>query len=84
MALSGVRSSWLILARNFDFGLVGFFGASLFLGVFPGEVGKLIGLQLQRFLRFAQVADGRGLALLALDQLLLVQLYLRNISADET
>src|ERR1700722_113076 len=70
------------IGEEFRFGLVGLLGAGFFLGVFAGEVGELVGLQLQRFLGFAQVADGRGLALFAFDQLLLVQLYLRNIGAD--
>ena len=70
------------IGEEFRFGLVGVLGAGLFLGVFFGEVGELIGLQLQRLLRFAQVADGRDLAFFALDQLLLVQLDLGDIGAD--
>ena len=52
MAFSGVRSSWLILARNFDHG-VGFLGAGFFLGVFLGQFGQL--------LRGAQIRNGRDL-----------------------
>ena len=65
MALSGVRSSWLILARKLDFGLVRFFGAGLFFGVFLREVGKLLGLTFERALRGSQVRDDLDLALLA-------------------
>ena len=45
MALSGVRSSWLILARNFD--LVWLASSARFFSsdVFLGEVGELAGLR---------------------------------------
>ena len=82
MALSGVRSSWLILARNFDFGLIGLFGAGLFLGVFLRQIGELFGLQFQRLLRLAQIVDGGDATLLALDQPLFVQLDLGDVGAD--
>jgi hypothetical protein len=36
------------IGEEFRFRLVGFLGAGLFLGVFVGEVGKLLGLPLQR------------------------------------
>ena len=82
MALSGVRSSWLILARNLRLGLVGLLGAGLLLGVFLGQLGELLGLVSQRLLRGAQVGDGRHQPALAVDQLLLVQLDGGDVGAD--
>ena len=70
------------IGEELRLGLVRFLGARLFLGVFLREVGELLGLALQRLLRFAQVVDRRHLPLLALDQLLLVQFELGDVGAD--
>ena len=70
------------VGEEFRFGLVGFLGAGLLLGVFFGEIGELLGLQLQRLLGFAQVGDGGDLTLLALDQFLFVLLDLGDVGAD--
>ena len=82
MALSGVRSSWLILARNFDLACIGLLGAGFLLGIFLGEIGELVGLPFQRLLRLAQIVDRGDAALFAFDQLLLVQLDLGDVGAD--
>ena len=82
MALSGVRSSWLILARNLRLGLVGFLGAVLFLGIFLGEVGELEGLALQRGLRAFQVDHRGAQAQVVVDQLLFVLLDAGDVGAD--
>ena len=55
------------------FRLVGLFGAGLLLRIFLREVGKLLGLTLERALRGSQVGDDLDLPLLALHQLLFVQ-----------
>ena len=82
MALSGVRSSWLILARNFDLAWLASSARVFLLGVFLGQLGELLGLPLQRLLRGAQVGDRRHQPLLAVDQLLLVQLERGDVGAD--
>ena len=41
------------VGEEFGLGLVGFFGAGLFLGIFLGELCELFGLQLKRLLRVA-------------------------------
>src|SRR5204862_3871485 len=63
-------------------GLVRFLGARLSLGGFLRMVGEFAVLALQRLLRFAQVVDRRYLPLLALDELLLVQLELGDVGPD--
>ncbi len=70
------------VGQELRLGLVGVFGAGLFLRVFFREVGERAGLALQLLLRMAQVVDGRDATFLALDQLLLVQLDLGDIRAD--
>ena len=82
MALSGVRSSWLILARNSDLVAVGLLGAVLLLGVFLGELDHLLRLLLELLARLAEVGDGRHQPALAVDQLALVALELRDVGAD--
>ena len=82
MALSGVRSSWLILARNSDLVSVRLLGAILLLGVFLGELDHLLRLQLELLARLAEVGDGRHQAALAVDQLALVALQLGDVGAD--
>ena len=82
MALSGVRSSWLILARNSDLVAVGLLGAVLLLGVFLGELDHLLRLLLELLARLAEVGDGRHQPALALDQLALVALQLGDVGAD--
>ena len=62
MALSGVRSSWLMLARNFDL-------AWLASSARLREFGELPGLGLELLLRLAEVGDGCHQPLLAADQL---------------
>ena len=62
--------------------MVGFLGAILLLGIALGQVGELLGLAFQRLLRGAQVDHRRLQPLFALDQLLLVQLELRDVGAD--
>src|ERR1700682_2558192 len=72
MALSGVRSSWLMLARNFDLAAlassarVALLAARFLSGVFPRGVAALVALPLELLLRVAQVRDRRHQAPLAL------------------
>ncbi len=73
MALSGVRSSWLMLARNFDLARLASSARVLLLTVFVGEDRKLQRLRLQRLLRCAQVGDRVDLAALAFHQFLFVR-----------
>ena len=82
MALSGVRSSWLILARNFD--LVWFASSARVFSsaYFSRELGELLGLIFELLLRVAQVGDRRHQALLAVHQLVLVQLDSGDVGAD--
>ena len=58
MALSGVRSSWLMLARNFDLAWLASSARSSSRGVFLGELGELDGLPFELGLRALQVDDG--------------------------
>ncbi len=51
IALSGVRSSWLILARNFDLAWLASSARVFSSGVFLREIGEFGGLPLQRDLR---------------------------------
>ena len=77
MALSGVRSSWLMLARNFD--LAWLASSARLVGVASASCRAC---DLQLLLRLAQVGDGRHQPLLAVDQLLLVLLQRRDVGAD--
>ncbi len=74
MALSGVRSSWLILAEELRLRSVGVLGASLLLRILLSEVGELAGLPLQLRLRALRVDDGGAQAQVVVGQLLLVRL----------
>ena len=76
MALSGVRSSWLMLARNFD---LAWLASSARLAA---SSASWPGLHLQLVLRLAKVGDGRHQPLLAVDQLLFVLLQRRDVGAD--
>ena len=49
---------------------------------FSARSASCCGLQFERLLRFAQIVDGGDPALLAFDQLLLVQLDLGDVGAD--
>ena len=71
MALSGVRSSWLMLARKLDWLGIGLFGAGFFLGVFFGEVGQFCRFAVRGRVANAQIVDGGDLPFLAFDELLL-------------
>ena len=81
MALSGVRSSWLMLARNLDLAWLAS-SRGLLLGVFLRQLGELLGLGFELLLRLAQVGDGRHQPLLAVHQLLFVLLERRDVGAD--
>ena len=82
MALSGVRSSWLMLARNFDLAWLASSARVFSSEYFSREVGELLGLRLERLLRGAQVGDRRHQPLLALHQLLFVPLDVGDVGAD--
>ena len=82
MALSGVRSSWLMLARNSDFDAVRALGLRLLLEVALGEVGELLRLQLQRLARFLQVRHRGDELPFGIDELLLMALQGRDVRAD--
>ena len=75
MALSGVRSSWLMLARNLDL-------AWLASSALCASSASCRACDLQLLLRLAKVGDGRHQPLLAVDQLLLVLLERRDVGAD--
>ena len=75
MAFSGVRSSWLILARNLDFAWLASSARVLFLRVFFGEVGQFR-------LRALQVEHVGAQAAVVFDQLLLVLLDAGDVGAD--
>ena len=75
MALSGVRSSWLILARNFDLAWLASSARVFSSGVFFGEL-------CEPMLRGAHIGDRRHQPLLAVDQLLLVRLERGDVGAD--
>ena len=66
MALSGVRSSWLILARKLDFAWLASSARVFSSEYFSREVGELFGLMLERALRGAQVGDRLDQPLLGL------------------
>jgi len=70
------------IGEEFRFGLVGFLGALLLLGVFPGEFGKLAGLPLQFGLRAFQVDHIGGEPQVIVDQALLMLLDLGDVGAD--
>ena len=82
MALSGVRSSWLILARNFDLAWLASSARFFSSEYFCGEIGELDGLALQRGLRALQVDHGGAQAEVVVDQLLLVLLDAGDVGAD--
>ncbi len=75
MALSGVRSSWLILARNFDLAWLAS-SARVFSAAYFSASSR------QPLLRGAQVGDRRHQPLLAVDQLFLVRLERGDVGAD--
>ena len=82
MALSGVRSSWLILARNFDLVWLASSARVFSSRIFFGEVGELERLPFQRGLRAFQVDHGGAQAQVVVDQLLLVLLDAGDVGAD--
>ena len=82
MALSGVRSSWLMLARNFDLAWLASSARVFSSAYFSARSASCCGLQLERLLRVAQVGDGRHQPPLAVDQLLLVLLERGDVGAD--
>ena len=75
MALSGVRSSWLILARNFDFAWLASSARVFSSAYFSASSAEPL-------LRGAQVGDRRHQALLAVDQLFLVGLERGDVGAN--
>ena len=83
MALSGVRSSWLILARNFDLAWLASSARFFSSRVFLGEVGELAapGAPASACERL-QVDDGGAQAEVVVDQLLLVLLDAGDVGAD--
>ena len=82
MALSGVLQLVADVGEELRLGLVGLLGAILLLGVFLGELDHLLRLQLELLARLAEVGDGRHQAALAVDELALVALQLRDVGAD--
>ena len=70
------------IGEEFGFGLVGFLGAVLLLGIFFGEVGEFDGLALELGLRTFQIDDGGAQAKVVVDQLLLVLLDAGDVGAD--
>ena len=75
MALSGVRNSWLILARNFDFAWLASSARVFSAAYFSRQLGEPL-------LRGAQIGHRRHQPLLAVDQLLLVRLERGDVGAD--
>ena len=51
MALSGVRSSWLMLARNSDLARLALSACGLLVEIALGEIGELLGLRLEGLAR---------------------------------
>ena len=70
------------IGEEFGFGLVGFLGAVLFLGIFFGEVGEFDGLPLQRRLRAFQVDHRGAQPKIVVDQFLFVLLDAGDVGAD--
>ena len=75
MALSGVRSSWLILARNFDLAWLASSARVFSAAYFSASSAEPL-------LRGAHVGDRRHQALLAVDQFLFVRLERGDVGAD--
>ena len=82
MALSGVRSSWLILARKLDLAWLASSARVFSSEYFSREVDQLVGLMLERALRGAQVDDRLHQPLLAVHQLFFVPLDGGDVGAD--
>ena len=70
------------IGQELRLGAVGVLGAVLLLGVFLGELDHLLRLKLELLARLAKVGDGRHQSPLAVDQLGLVALQLRDVGAD--
>jgi len=70
------------VGEEFRFGLVGFFGAGFFFGVFLGKFGEKLRLAFEFGLRAFEVDDVGGEAHVVVDELLFVFLDLRNIGTD--
>ena len=70
------------IGEEFGFGLVGFLGAVLFLGIFFGEVGEFDGLPFELGLRAFQIDHGGAQPKVVVDQLLLVLLDAGDVGAD--
>ena len=81
MALSGVRSSWLMLARKLDLAWLAS-SARSFSSAYSRELGELLGLPFERLLRSAQIDNGRHQPLFAVHQLLLVLFQRGDVGAD--
>ena len=82
MALSGVRSSWLMLARNSDFAWLASSARVFSSAYFSASSASWRLLDLQRVLRAAQVVDRRLQLPLAVEQPLLMPLERGDVGAD--
>ena len=82
MALSGVRSSWLMLARNFDLAWLASSARVFSSAYFSARSASCWVCCSSLLLRVAQVGDRRHQPLLAVHQLLFVPLERRDVGAD--
>ncbi len=82
MALSGVRSSWLILARNSDLARLAVSASAFCSRYFSARSASCCACSLERLPRPAQIGDGRHQTPLGIHQLLFVMFQRGDVGAD--